>query len=103
HLIHAEARVGIRDSKQHYDLIQASAIDTWAATANGGFVLSENGLYTLEGWRLLLASLTDDGLLTMTRWLLPGAPAETQRLVSLAAPALEGARGQEPSPHITVS
>lgn len=100
HLIHGEARVSIRDSKERYDLIQASLTDTWAATASGGFVLSENGLYTLEGWRLLLASLTEDGLLTMTRWLLPGAPAETQRLVSLAVAALEDAGVQDPAAHV---
>ena len=33
-----------------------SLIDTWAATGAGAFTLSENGLYTREGWRILLES-----------------------------------------------
>ena len=88
HLIHDEARVGITHSNRQYDVIQASLIDTWAATASGGFVLSENGLYTREGWRVFLTHLSEPGVLTMSRWWLPNAPAETQRLVSLAAAGL---------------
>ncbi len=87
-LIHDEARVGIARSSKSYDVIQASLIDTWAATSSGGFVLSENGLYTLDGWRTFLSRLSDRGVLTMTRWYVPDAPAETERLVALAATAL---------------
>jgi hypothetical protein len=90
-LIHDEARVGIAHSGKKYDVIQASLIDTWAATSGGGFVLSENGLYTRDGWRTFLSRLSDRGMLTMTRWYLPDAPAETQRLVALAATALADA------------
>lgn len=99
-LIHQEARVGLAHSEVRYDVIQASLIDTWAATASGGFVLSESALYTVEGWKVFFDSLSDDGLLTMTRWLLPGAPAETQRLVALAAAALEEAGIDNAAPHV---
>ncbi|MEO8505474.1 MAG: hypothetical protein ABI609_16375 [Acidobacteriota bacterium] len=87
---HGEARVGLAHGPGDYDVIQASLIDTWAATSSGGFVLSENSLYTLEGWRTFISKLSGSGVLTMTRWLLPGAPAETQRLVALAGEALRG-------------
>lgn len=87
-LIHDEARVGITHSGKRYDVIQASLIDTWAATAGGGFVLSENALYTREGWRAFLGSLDEDGILTMTRWYIPDAPAEVERLAALAGAAL---------------
>jgi hypothetical protein len=100
HLIHSEARVGIARSGAHYDLIQASLIDTWAATASGGFVLSENGLYTQEGWHTFLGALTDRGLLTMTRWYVPDAPAEVERLVGLASTALSDAGIADPAAHI---
>jgi hypothetical protein len=89
HLIHDEARVGITHSGTTYDVIQASMIDTWAATASGGFILSENSLYTLEAWRTFLNHLSDTGVITMSRWLIPDAPAEIYRLVALAAEALE--------------
>jgi hypothetical protein len=88
HLIHDEARVGITHSGRTYDVIQASMIDTWAATASGGFILSENSLYTLEAWHTFLAHLNADGVITMSRWLIPDAPAEIYRLVALAGEAL---------------
>lgn len=99
-LIHDEARVGITHSGKRYDVIQASLIDTWAATAGGGFVLSENALYTREGWRAFLSRLGDGGILTMTRWYIPDAPAETERLVALAASALADAGVDDARPHV---
>jgi hypothetical protein len=88
-LIHDEARHGLRHSRGGYDVIRASLIDTWAATASGGFVLSENGLYTVEAWRLFLNRLSPTGVLTFTRWYLPSEPAEAERLVALAAQSLD--------------
>lgn len=102
-LIHDEARVGIQRSGVQYDVIVASMIDTWAATANGGFVLSENGLYTIEAWKQFLESLAPGGVLAMTRWYLPAEPAEAQRLTVLAARSLEEAGITDPSRHMIVS
>lgn len=101
-LIHSEARVGLLHSGAKYDVIQASMTDTWAATAGGGFVLSENGLYTVEGWRIFLDALTEKGVLTMTRWHVPDAPAEIQRLVSLAVVALGETGVTDPAAHIAL-
>jgi hypothetical protein len=89
HLIHDEARHALQHRPEQYDVIRANLIDTWAATAAGGFVLAENGIYTVEAWRLFLTRLTPRGVLVTTRWHLPAAPAEAQRLVALAAQALE--------------
>ena len=88
-LVEDEARHALEGSEQHYDVIRASLIDTWASTAAGGFVLSENGIYTLEAWRLFLRRLTPAGVLAVTRWYLPAAPAEAERLVALAADAVD--------------
>jgi hypothetical protein len=88
YLIHDEARHALQHRREQYDVIRANLIDTWAATAAGGFVLAENGIYTVEAWRLFLARLTPRGVLVTTRWYLPAAPAEAQRLVALAAEAL---------------
>lgn len=87
-LVHDEARHALRHRPERYDVIRASLIDTWAATAAGGFVLAENGLYTVDAWRLFLHRLTPTGILVTTRWYLPAAPAEAQRLIALAAEAL---------------
>jgi hypothetical protein len=101
-LIHDEARVGITHAGTTYDLIQASLIDTFGAVAQGGLVLSENGLYTVEGWRTFLAALREHGVLTMTRFYVPEAPAEMQRLVSLAIEALRQEGIADPRGHIAL-
>jgi hypothetical protein len=102
HLIHDEARHALEHSRSQYDVIRANLIDTWAATAAGGFVLAENGIYTVEAWRLFLRRLTPSGILVTTRWYLPGAPAEAQRLTALAAEALE-AEGIRPAARYLVA
>src|SRR5690606_1211051 len=48
--VNDEARSYITRQSAAYDVIQISLIDTWAATASGAFVLSENSLYTVEAW-----------------------------------------------------
>ncbi len=88
-LVHDEARHALKHRTDRYDVIRASLIDTWASTAAGGFVLSENSLYTVEAWRLFLNRLTPSGILATTRWYLPGAPAEAERLIALGAQALD--------------
>jgi hypothetical protein len=88
-LVHDEARHALKHSPDRYDVIRASLIDTWASTAAGGFVLSENSLYTVEAWRLFLNRLTPSGILATTRWYLPAAPAEAERLIALGAQALD--------------
>ncbi len=91
-----EGRSFIRRSRDRYDVVQATLIDTWAATASGAFALSENTLYTVEAFNDYYDHLTDGGVLTMTRWWsFAGAP-ETMRLVLLAAGALEK-RGVPPA------
>ncbi len=65
-------------------------------------MLSENGLYTVEGWRTFLGHLTATGVLTMTRWHIESAPAETHRLVSLAAAALSDAGISDASAHLVL-
>ena len=83
-----EGRSFIRSQGQKYGSIQATLVDTWAATAAGAFTLSENGLYTREAFRDYLDHLDDDGLLTMTRWLMH-PPREFVRLLGLGRDALE--------------
>src|SRR5262249_48118752 len=85
---------------RQFDLIQMSMIDTWAATGVGAFSLSENGLYTIEGWRHLLSSLAPDGVFTVSRWYSPGNTSETGRLLSLAKATLLDLGVQDPSGHL---
>jgi len=72
----------VRRTPERYDVIQASLVDTWAATAAGAYTLTENTLYTVDAFSDYLDHLTDGGVLTITRWVADGL-----RLVSLAQEA----------------
>ena len=82
-----DGRSFVRRVPDKYDVIQASLVDTWAATAAGAYTLTENSLYTVDAFNDYLDHLTDRGVLTITRWVFDGL-----RLVSLAQEACE-ARG----------
>jgi hypothetical protein len=65
-----------------------SLVDTWASTGAGAFTLSENGLYTLEAWRVFLDRLRPGGVLSVSRWFNPEDVSETSRLLALGIAAL---------------
>src|SRR5476651_1695500 len=77
-----DGRSFVRRTPERYDVIQASLVDTWAATAAGAYTLTENTLYTVDAFNDYLDHLTDGGILTITRWVADGL-----RLVSLAQEA----------------
>jgi hypothetical protein len=95
--IHVEdGRSFVRRSLSRFDVIQASLVDTWAATAAGAYTLTENSLYTTEAFGDYLDHLTDNGVLTITRWTWDGL-----RLVSLAQEAC-ARRGLDPAQHLAI-
>ena len=91
-----DGRSFVRRSTSKYDVIQASLVDTWAATAAGAYTLTENSLYTAEAFGEYFDHLSDDGLVTITRWVFDGL-----RLVSLAQEAC-AARGLDASRHLAI-
>ena len=84
-----EGRSHVRRSDERYSTIQATLVDTWAASSSGAFTLSENNIYTAEAFGEFLDHLQPDGVLTVTRWYDRGKPQEFLRLVVLARVALE--------------
>jgi hypothetical protein len=99
-LVHDEARSYLTRAGERFDVLQMSLIDTWAATGAGAFTLSENGLYTREGWRVFLESLTPNGVFTVSRWFDPQTVSETTRLLSLGVAALIDAGVEKPREHL---
>ncbi len=91
-LIVDEGRSFLRRSRESYDLIAATMVDTWAATAAGAFALSENNLYTVEAFSGYLDRLAPGGVLSMNRWY-QDPPDQLLRIVSLGRAAL-AARGE---------
>ena len=88
--VHIQVRDGrsfIRSSRDSYDVVQMTLVDTFAATAAGAFALSENNLYTKEAFHEYFEHLNPDGMLAVTRWEFR-QPREALRVVSEAMAAL---------------
>jgi predicted membrane-bound spermidine synthase len=81
-LVVDEARSFIRSSRERYDVVQGTMVDTWAATAAGAFALTENNLYTVEAFRDYADHLSDDGVVSLTRWYAE-PPDQLLRLVTV--------------------
>lgn len=101
-LVVDDARSWFAATDASFDLIQMSMIDTWAATGAGAFTLSENGLYTLEGWRAFFSRLSDRGVFTVSRWFSPYDVSESGRMISLALATLIDAGVANPRQHMMV-
>jgi hypothetical protein len=98
-----DARSWFAATDRSFDLIQMSMIDTWAATSAGAFTLSENGLYTLEGWRAFTRRLTGRGVFTVSRWYNPGDVNESGRVIALAVGTMIDAGAVDPRRHVFVA
>ncbi|HER34634.1 MAG TPA: hypothetical protein ENO19_04135, partial [Halothiobacillaceae bacterium] len=98
-----EARSYITRSDERFDIIQISLIDTWAATAAGAFVLSENSLYTVEAWETFLESLKPNGVLSVSRWYYTSRPGEMYRIATLAREALRRIGVRDPRDHVIIA
>ena len=83
-----DARSYLSGTEKRFSLIQMSMIDTWASTGAGAFSLSENGLYTVQAWKVFLNRLQERGVFTVSRWHDPNNLGESARAVSLGAAAL---------------
>ncbi len=97
----AEGRNFIRRQSDQFDIIQISLIDSWAATVAGAFSLAENNLYTVEAFTDYLDRLSEDGLLSVSRYLFKPRN-QSLRLAILARRALEERGVSNPERNIVV-
>ncbi|MFQ5815822.1 MAG: hypothetical protein ACE5G7_04935, partial [Candidatus Hydrothermarchaeaceae archaeon] len=97
----SEGRSFIRASDEEYDVIQLSLAGGAPASSTGIHALTENYIYTVEAFEDYYSHLSEGGVLSVTRWLLP-PPREGLRMVSLAASALEDLGIDNPENHIAV-
>jgi predicted membrane-bound spermidine synthase len=88
-VVQSEGRNFISRTDKKFDVIFLGFVDSWASVASGGLSLSENYLYTTEGFGAYLDHLKDNGMLVILRW-----DADIPRLVSNSV-ALLGARDAE--------
>ncbi len=79
-----EGRSFVTRSDDKFDMVYIPFVDTWASVSSGGLSLSENYLYTVEGFQEYYDHLTDRGVIVVVRWLL-----DSPRLVSTFTQLLE--------------
>jgi spermidine synthase len=101
HLHVSDGRSFVRNSRDRYDVVQMTLVDTWASTAAGAFALSENNLYTVEAFREYFEHLKPDGMIAITRWEF-ARPREALRVVSQAMEALHQMGVQDSSQNFIV-
>jgi hypothetical protein len=107
-LVPAEGRHYVRSHDERYDLIQITAVDTFAAQTTGAYVLAESYLYTVEAFQDYLAHLSDDGMVSILigdhLYRDPAIPTPfSTRLALVAREALERRGVADPSRHILLS
>ena len=101
-VIFDEARSRLAYLNEHFDVIQLSLIDTFSLNASGGFVFSENYLYTTEAFEEYFRHLTDQGILSVTRYFVPKYPVEILRLLAMVSAAWRAEGVADPAQHIVV-
>ncbi len=97
-----EARSYLTRTHEDFDLIQATLVDTWAATAAGAMALTENSLYTLEAWQIFYRHLKPGGVIAFSRWNHKPDFHESTRLFSLAYATLLSEGIQDPESHLAM-
>jgi hypothetical protein len=101
HIHVQDGRSYIRSSREKYDVVQMTLVDTWASTAAGAFALSENNLYTIEAFREYFDHLKPDGMIAITRWEFK-QPREALRVVSQGIEALHQIGVADPKEHFVI-
>jgi hypothetical protein len=87
--LHVEdGRSYMRRTRERYDVVLISMVDTSAATAAGAYSLAENSLYTVDAFEDFFARLTPAGMLTVASVSLEGLSVGA-RLAGLARAALQ--------------
>jgi hypothetical protein len=79
-----EGRSFITRSSEKYDIIYVPFVDTWASVSSGGLSVSENFLYTLEGFQQYYDHLAERGKIVTVRWLI-----DAPRFITTYAKLLE--------------
>lgn len=93
----AEGRNFLASDRGRYDVIQMTQVFGRIPPSAGAFTMTEDHLYTTEGFGEYLGHLTDNGVLTVTRFVYE---RRVWRILSIAREALREMGVADPSGHI---
>jgi spermidine synthase len=89
-------------SRDRFDMIQLSAVDTTAALAAGALSLVENSLYTVEAFQDYHDRLSDEGLLAITRNWTMNAQLMALRTADIVQQAWRSRGHDRPGRHLVI-
>ena len=98
-IIIAEGRSFLQTTRQLFDIINISLLDSFSASAAGLYALNESHLYTIEAIGQALTRLRPGGLLSITR-VLKTPPRDSLKMFATVAEALRQRGVTEPAKHI---
>jgi hypothetical protein len=97
--VEEQARGFLLRTPEQFDVIQLPLTDGLGAISSGLYGLSENYAFTVEAFKAYIGALKPDGVLAVTKYLLP-PPRHEIRLVALACAALEAMGVKQTAQHI---
>lgn len=93
----AEGRNFLASDRTRYDVLQMTQVFGRVPPSAGAFTMSEDHLHTVEAFRGYLSHLSDDGILTITRFL---HERRVWRILALAREALALQGSPDPALHV---
>ncbi len=97
--VEEQARSFLLRTGDRFDVIHLPLTNTLGATSSGLYGLSEDYTLTVEAFKTYIGALTPEGVLAVTKYLLP-PPRHELRLVTLGCAALEALGVEHPAQHI---
>ncbi|MBT8490745.1 MAG: SAM-dependent methyltransferase, partial [Deltaproteobacteria bacterium] len=87
-IVSADGRGYLQGTKETFDVIQLSALDTMESTGSGVYSLNENYLFTTEALRTSLKRLNPGGVISISQWV-RNPPRGCIKILATAINALE--------------
>jgi hypothetical protein len=96
----SEPRAFTASTREKFDLVEISLIDSIGLSQTGGYPITENFIYTVEGIASYLSCLDKGGLLSITVWNRLTPPRNVPKLLSTVVGALRKWGAAYPEDHI---
>jgi hypothetical protein len=102
HVISGEPRAYCATTKERFDILEISLIDSVGLSQTGGYPVNENYTYTVEALTDYMRCLEPNGILSITLWNRLTPPRNVPKLLATVVSALNEIRAQKPEDSIFV-